>query len=307
MMPDSPKVSIGLPVYNGENYLGEAIESILGQTYQNIEIVITDNASVDRTREICEKYAAVDDRVKYFRNKHNLGAAPNFNKSFEFATGKYFKWMAHDDILVPTFVEKCVTILEENPDVVLCYSSTSVINNKGEVIKDYDFSGRTNSPNLQQRFAALLLSSDMCYEIFGLIRSNLLAQTSLMGNFGHGDGVLLSRLSLEGRFYEIPENLLRVRSHEEQSLASYAGTDKYGRPDYHSYTQWFDSSKKGKLIFPNWRILYEFFKTPWQVHLKLSDRAYCHFHLVRWGKRHWRYLVGDINVAVRQVVSHGSH
>lgn len=302
-MQDLPKVSIGLPVYNGENYLAEAIESILAQTYQNFELVIADNASTDTTEEICRSFAEADARVLYFRNEHNLGAAPNFNKSFELSSGKYFKWAAHDDIMAPTFVEKCIDILENNPDVVLCYPGTSVINSESTITKDYDFSGRTNSSDLQQRFAALLLSSDMCYEIFGLIRSEILAKTELMGNFGHGDGVLLSRLSLEGRFYEIPENLLLVRSHDEQSMATYKGTDKYGRPDYYSYTDWFDSSKKGKLVLPNWKILYEFSKTPWQASLKPSDRAYCHLHLARWSKRHWRYLVSDLNYAVKYLVS----
>ena len=195
-MQDSPQVSIGLPVYNGENYLAEAIESILAQTYQNFELVITDNASVDKTREICESYAIVDARVNYFRNEHNLGAAPNFNKSFELSTGKYFKWAAHDDILAPDFLEKCVAVLENNPDVVLCYPSTTVIDSQGKITQDYDFSGRTNSPILQQRFAALLLSSDLCYEIFGLIRTDVLAKTSLMGNFGHGDGVFVETIDM---------------------------------------------------------------------------------------------------------------
>ena len=303
MKQDIPKVSIGLPVYNGDNYLAEAIESILAQTHSNFELVITDNASTDNTEKICQSYAASDERIRYFKNGYNLGAAPNFNKSFELSTGKYFKWAAHDDLLVPAFLEKCVAILENNPDVILCYPGTSVIDNESNIIKDYDFSGRTNSPNTQQRFAALLLSSDMCYEIFGLIRAEILAKTSLMGNYGHGDGVLLTRLSLEGRFYEIPENLLLVRSHAEQSMTVYKGTDKYERPDYYSYTNWFDSSKKGELTFPNWKMLFEFSKTPWQAPLKPIDRMYCLFHLARWGKRHWRYLVSDINVAARNIIS----
>ncbi|MBE2220132.1 MAG: glycosyltransferase family 2 protein [Anaerolineae bacterium] len=304
MIQDAPKVSIGLPVFNGENYLAEAIESILGQTYQNFECIITDNASTDKTEEICRAYAEADERIRYFRNEHNLGAAPNFNKSFDLSSGKYFKWAAHDDTMAPTFVEKCVEVLETQSDVVLCYPGTSVINSEGIVTKEYAFSGRTNSADLPQRFAALLLSSDMCYEIFGLIRTDVLAKTSLMGNFGHGDGVLLARLCLNGRFHEIPEHLLFVRSHDDQSMAIYKGTDKHGRPDYYSYTDWFDSSKKGKLVLPNWKMLYEFAKTPWQVSLNLTDRAYCHFHLARWGKRHWRYLVGDINYAARYFLNH---
>ena len=99
----TPRVSLGFPVYNGERYLAAALDSLLGQTFRDLEVVICDNASTDRTAELCAAYAARDARVRYHRNPTNLGAAPNFNRTFELSRGEYFKWAAHDDVCAPTF------------------------------------------------------------------------------------------------------------------------------------------------------------------------------------------------------------
>ena len=103
-MPAHPRVSIGLPVYNGELFLENALDSILSQTYSDFELIISDNASDDKTEEICRSYAARDKRVRYSRNAHNLGAAPNYNRVYHLARGRYFKWASHDDVLAPEFL-----------------------------------------------------------------------------------------------------------------------------------------------------------------------------------------------------------
>src|SRR5215831_17134423 len=101
-----PVATIGIPVYNGEAYLEEAIRSALAQTADDLEVVISDNASTDRTAEICNDYAQQDSRVRYFRNPRNLGAAPNYNIVLANARGRYFKWLAHDDRISPSYVAK---------------------------------------------------------------------------------------------------------------------------------------------------------------------------------------------------------
>ena len=100
----APRVSIGLPVYNGANWLPETIDSILGQTYSNFELVISDNASTDTTQEVCEGYALRDARVRYERLPENLGAAFNYNRVFERSVAPYFKWAGHDDLLDPAYL-----------------------------------------------------------------------------------------------------------------------------------------------------------------------------------------------------------
>ena len=119
MTPIIPRVTIGLPVYNGQNYLVETLESLLAQTYTDFELVISDNASTDRTEAICRQYAAGDARIRYYRNDENIGASANYNRAFELGRGEYFKWAAHDDLLAPTYLERCVEVLDANPDVVL--------------------------------------------------------------------------------------------------------------------------------------------------------------------------------------------
>ena len=97
-----PRVSIGLPVYNGERYLPQALDAILSQTFEDFELIISDNASTDSTQDICKSYAANDARVKYFRNSSNIGISRNFNRVFELSSGgEYFKWCAHDDLMAP--------------------------------------------------------------------------------------------------------------------------------------------------------------------------------------------------------------
>ena len=128
-------ISIGLPVYNGDKYLTRAIESILMQTHQNLELIISDNASNDETRDICEHYKNIDRRVRYKRNNANIGAAKNFNNTFALANGKYFRWMAHDDVCAPSYLEECVNVLEKDHSVVLCHTDIKFIDEKDEVIK----------------------------------------------------------------------------------------------------------------------------------------------------------------------------
>ena len=105
----SPKVSIGMPVYNAESFLKEAIDSILSQTFSDFQVIISDNASTDSTAAICQKYVDQDSRVKYFRNNVNLGVSRNYRAAFERTSETpYFKWAAYDDVLDPQYLEKCV-------------------------------------------------------------------------------------------------------------------------------------------------------------------------------------------------------
>ncbi|NES80204.1 MAG: glycosyltransferase family 2 protein [Moorea sp. SIO2B7] len=123
-MNTTPRVSIGLPVYNGEKFLKQAIDSILAQTFKDFELIISDNASTDKTEQICREYAAKDKRISYYRNNENRGAAWNFKYTFDLARAKYFKWAAHDDVCATNFLASCVEVLDNDPSVVLSYPKT---------------------------------------------------------------------------------------------------------------------------------------------------------------------------------------
>ncbi len=184
-----PRVTVGLPVYNGEKFLGEAIESVLDQTFEDFELVISDNASTDATEEICRDYAARDRRVRYARAPQNRGAAWNFNRAFELAGGEYFKWLAHDDVIGPRYLARTVEALDHDASLVLCHSQTGIIDGEGELIADpqsdarraCDLQGITQemehtrlemgqAARAYQRYLGILLYSIRNHEVFGVIR-----------------------------------------------------------------------------------------------------------------------------------------
>jgi len=217
MNKNLPRVSIGLPVYNGEKYLGEALESILAQTFGDFELIISDNASTVRTEEICRALAKKDKRVRYYRNKTNLGAAKNYNYLFELSCGKYFKWAAHDDTCAPQYLQRCIDVLDREPSVVLCYPRISYIDEDGRPLTsgECNLSVREAKPSdrLRKLFSHELKSNDVFWSVFGLMRASALRTTSLIGRFNASDQVLLMNLALLGQFYQIQEKLFYRRKH----------------------------------------------------------------------------------------------
>jgi glycosyltransferase involved in cell wall biosynthesis len=196
-----PLVSIGIPVYNGENFIREALDSIVNQTYQNLEIIISDNASTDKTQEICESYQKQDDRIKYIRFLENKGAAFNFNTTFDSSTGKYFKWASHDDYLGTTYIERCVDYLESHPQTHLCQSRKNIVNNKNITIKRLDYPGlEINGEDGYERFKSFLKTfryfQDDADVVFGVFRSNELAKTQKIANYHSSDFTLTAEIVL---------------------------------------------------------------------------------------------------------------
>jgi len=112
------KVSIGFPVYNGEEFLRKKMDSLLEQTFSDFEIIISDNCSTDKTCEICKEYEKNDDRVRYFRQEKNFGPVYNYNFVLQKAKYDYFVWTAADDVLLPKFLEKNLDVLEKNENFV---------------------------------------------------------------------------------------------------------------------------------------------------------------------------------------------
>jgi glycosyltransferase involved in cell wall biosynthesis len=210
-----PKVSIGLPVYNGERFLGQTIESILGQTFTDFELIICDNGSTDRTKEIGEAYASRDRRIRLFHSDINRGAAWNYNRTFALGRGGYFRWAPSDDLFAPDSLEECVAILDANPDAVLCYPKTSIIDGDGQVIRPYEDNLDLRSPDPVERFRQGLAQIRLVNVIYGLVRSDALRKTRLMGNFVGADEVLVLELALYGKFLEIPTSRFFRRMHEK--------------------------------------------------------------------------------------------
>jgi len=211
-----PLVSIGLPVFNGEAYLDEAIRSVLAQSLADLELVISDNASTDRTAEICRDWAATDRRIRYFRNPENLGAAPNYNRTFAESCGRYFKWLAHDDRLRPEYLAATVAALEADPSVVLCNTTVAYIDASGAPLGVYRSPlGLAATERPSERFAALVLRSHSCVDFFGTIRRSALEGSLLHGPFHGADLALLAQLALRGRMVQLEPPLVEMREHPD--------------------------------------------------------------------------------------------
>ncbi len=172
------RICIGLPVYNGETFVGAAIESILNQTFREFRLIIVDNASTDRTQEICEAFAEKDTRVEYHCNSKNMGAPGNFNRAFELSNSELFKWAAADDVLAPEYLARCIELMDRDPEVVLCHSQVSVIDRKGNPLKDYVSPlTRHDASRPSDRFSDFVLAKHACFDVFGVVRSEALSMT----------------------------------------------------------------------------------------------------------------------------------
>ena len=217
-----PRVSIGLPTYNGERYLREAVESILAQTFGDFELIIRDNASTDATGEIARAYAAKDPRIRYVRNERNVGVSQNFNATFQLATGQYFKWAACDDLIDSTFVEKCVRVLDRDASVVAAFPKTRLIGPDGGFLRNQEQCLHAMHASASDRLSHVFANLSLCDAQYGLIRTDVLSRTSLLGDFVGSDIGFVAELALYGKLFEIPEHLFSRRFHPE-ALTSSAG------------------------------------------------------------------------------------
>lgn len=215
--PGTPCVSIGVPVYNGAQFAAKALDSLLAQTYTDFEIVICDNASTDETEAICRDYVRRDPRVRYHRNPANLGIARNYARVLELASGKYFKYAAHDDLCEPQFLERCVAILDHRPDVVLAYPKTMILDEVSGLTTQYEESQDLQSPSASERFRQLLNNLTLCNSIFGLTRTAVMRKTAGLPKYPGADIVFMAELCLHGKFYLIPEYLFYRRFHPSAS------------------------------------------------------------------------------------------
>lgn len=286
----SPEITVGVPVYNGRRYLGAAIEAILSQTFAGFELLIADNDSSDGSLEIAREWEARDSRITVMPSATNLGAAPNFNRLFAAARGKYFKWAACDDLIEPAFLQVCHEALEQDPAAVLTYTDTLDIDAEGGVlgpIYDSKLEMRVSCPDPVPRFRDLILCDHSCTSIFGLIRRDALRNSGLIGSYAGSDRVLLAQLALRGPFIRVREPLMLHREHPDRSTRAI--------PHLRDRAAWFDSSLSKARTFPHWRILREYAATVLRARLAIRQKALCFVSIlrsIRWGS--WRGLVRDL-------------
>lgn len=206
-----PRLSIGLPVWNGAGVLERTIDSILAQTFADFELIICDNASTDETEMLCRRYAAVDGRVRYIRHETNIGAAPNFNACLDAARAEFFKWAPHDDPLEAEMLERCIAALDDAPaNVALCTTDRYTMSHNGHRlgVDRNDFADITVGGTIRRA-----ASHAPCF-ICGVARTEAVRRTRGMGSFPHADLVFITELRLEGPFVHVAEPLFSTRLHE---------------------------------------------------------------------------------------------
>lgn len=298
----SPLVSVGLPVYNGERFLEETIECILGQTHRNLELVISDNASTDSTAEICQRYAALDDRVRYHRVEANRGLAWNFGRVVDLAAGPYFKWATHDDLFDPDFIERGVAALESDSRYVLSFSDAQLIDAGGAVLRVVDDLAPMDVDDPIRRFRTLLLRPPVRWMWqLGVIRTDVLRSFPPYGGYAVSDSIVVERLALRGPFHRTPEVLFAFRIHETQSEALFLDENK--KMNNRTHAAFVNPELRGRLVFPMWRLLVEHFSSLRRAPLTLSQRLVGCLWVLRWVVRKRRPLTEDVIAGVRALPS----
>ncbi|MFJ7206481.1 glycosyltransferase family 2 protein [Streptomyces sp. NPDC098789] len=275
-MTAHPRLSIGLPVYNGEEYLAESLDALLGQTYEDFELVISDNASTDGTRDICHRYAAKDSRIRYLRLPRNIGASPNHNHVFNECRGELFKWASHDDLYARDLLKRCVEALDERPDVICAHADQAVIDGDGQVTIPYDYTLATGSPSAPVRFRSLLFEPGGD-DFYGVLRADVLRRVKPLDSYHHADRTYVAEIALHGRFHQVPELLYFRRDHPNRA--------ERANPSKRSRCANLDPLRAGPL-HPTARLLAEyvwgFVSAVRRAPLSASDRRACYRHLAAW-------------------------
>jgi glycosyltransferase involved in cell wall biosynthesis len=224
------RLTIGLPVYNGEDFLGESLESLLGQTYDDFELLISDNASTDGTAEICLRYARRDSRIRYIRQPYNIGLARNESFLMRQATGELFKLAAHDDLYARDLLKRCVEALDAHPEVVVAHCWEARIDQRGDVVEAMAYTVAASRPEAPERFRSMLFDGWDDYT-YGVTRTSVLQRTHLCGSHHMADRSINVELSLHGPFYLVPDWLFFRREHVGQ-VAPYSVRERCARLDY---------------------------------------------------------------------------
>ena len=278
----APKVSIAMPVYNGQRYVGQTIESLLGQTFGDFEFVISDNASTDDTEAICRRYAATDCRIRYVRRETNIGGPRNFGYVFSLCIGDYVKWTTADDLSDRRFLEEAVAVLDADPDVALCFPRTRLIDAEGAPISDYDDNLDVRDASPRVRFREVYRRIGLCNAQLGLARRSAMARTGLMAPHGASDEDYLGELALYGKFHMLPEVRFFRRFHPEAS--------SWARSDWSHQVHYYSPGACRPPKFDLWRRFAYQFRMVWRSPIGLADKLALTADVGRW-MRHSRNVL----------------
>jgi len=290
------RLTVALPVYNGEAFLAASIEAVLGQTYTDYELIISNNASTDGTDEICRHYARLDNRIRYVVQPRNLGAAGNHNATVAMARTELFKWASADDLYGRELLEVCIGLLDAHPEAVLAHTWTAAIDAEDRVIQAYPYPLSTSSPSPAMRLRSLLRDHDglpgaiRADDQYGVVRTAALRRIKPLNSYYHADQTWTASLALQGPFAIHPDWLYFRRHHAGRALQA--------NPTVRSWTANLDPRRADRWRHPAARLYAEYV---WnyvdlvrQAPISAEDRRACYRQLADWaGDRLRRRLPGS--------------
>jgi glycosyltransferase involved in cell wall biosynthesis len=272
-MNKAPRLSIGLPVYNGEHSLPDSLEALLGQSFGDFELIISDNGSTDGTADVCHSYGKQDSRIRYIRQPRDIGRVPNHNFLIEQARGELFKWAACDDLYARDLLKRCVDALDENPQVVLAHAWEAIIDDSNAVIVLVGYPVASDAPRAPDRFRSMLFDG-WGDDSYGVIRTEVLRRTPLHGSYHLADRTFTTELALWGPFYQVPDWLFFRRDAPPRTST------------VRERCAYMDPRRENRLRHPVARLYGEY---AWayismiqRAPLTPAERQECYRHLARW-------------------------
>lgn len=288
----SPRVTLGLPVYNGADYIKETLASVRDQTFTDWELIVSDNQSTDETAAIVGEFAAADERIRLVRHPENIGSHNNYNSIVPQSGSEYFKWVAHDDLLAPTYLERCVAGLEEHPESVLAFTNAIQIDENGEEIGVMESKQNYRSSSPYARMRAYVADRTRTPQVFGLFRRSALIKSHLLPSYPKSDTVFMCEMAMLGPWVVVDEPLFLNREHP----------DRQGRLPLRDRTQWYFPSRKAPLL-PRWDQWGGMISVSFAVRMPLSDKLKALGFAGYWGLRHSKDLLRDLAYRFRYEAS----
>jgi glycosyltransferase involved in cell wall biosynthesis len=290
MKTEMPLVSLGLPVCNGENFVAEAIQCVLDQTFYNWELIICDNSSTDRTVAICRAFADQDNRIRLYQNARNMGVCFNFDKVYRLSRGQYFKWVSHDDLFAPQFIESCIQEFEKDDRVVLAFPKLSYVDADGRLLRrqasELSVLGPTAESRVKRFMTLAARGTDFLWLQYGLIRRDVLEQSGSMGWYAGSDQVLLFKIALRGCIKQLNEEMFFRREHPE------AETCKRG-PTVRERAKGAYADDNRRLVLPWCRLLKEHLICVLNSPIPFWDKLRCTTAVLKRFLAAWKFFVEE--------------
>ena len=289
------KVIMGLPVYNGQKYLGAAIESHLSQSFGDFDLVISDNGSTDATPEICADYASKDKRIKYLRSAENRGILWNHRRVLDTiqSSDQYFRWAGADDIMEPGLLQAMVTVLDTRPEVEAVVPDTKNIDDNGKIIGSMARTLDLQSSDVFERAQTVLVAGYQHVIAYGLLRASTLRLLRTGPNYPGWDEVFTWELALRGQMVQPAEPALLRRFHP--GSISRVKTVKEIR-------KWVEPNARAGMNFPHWTWAYERARALIACPLSTRDRLRIGMFLARTTLWQRGALVRDVTQATRRML-----